>query len=123
MITVDTTREVRYLNADGAKKAARRTKRAEKRPERIEKARNIWQAGKDTGLLAGIENVLLGNRGAAGLDAGSPLPDPNAVYADPNAKTGGWSNMATWKKATIIIAGLAVAGGIAYMVVKSKKPA
>jgi hypothetical protein len=114
MIYVKTDNPVRYSNAIGD----RREQRKAKRPERIQKARNVWQVGKDTGLLGGIENLLLGNRGMA-QDLGAQLP-PSDVPLD-TPRVGGWKGLKTWQKVAIIGGALAVAGGITYYVIKSKK--
>lgn len=119
MIEVKTKHPIRYSNADGSKKQQRK----EKRSERVQKARNVWQVGKDTGILSGVENLLMGNRGSGNQTnfGDQNLGGDEYKGGDENLPKKGWKGLKTWQKVAIIGTALAVAGGITYYVVKSRQ--
>ncbi len=106
MISVETTRPV-YSGFGGKDLTPEQKKERQKR--RIEKAKQLYQAAKETGSLSAIENIAM--RAGAPL---APAADPNTggggqgTDGDPKGK--GWSNLSQGAKIGIIGGSLLVVG-------------
>jgi len=99
MIVVETKKPV-YSNAGGKTKEEKKASRQ----KFLEKSRNIYSKGKDTGLLAGVENLFLGagrNQAQGDQIAGNELPVDDKPAKEPMNPALKWG---------LIIGGVAVVG-------------
>lgn len=114
MIDVETTRPV-YSNAGGKTKEEKKANRQ----KFLEQSRGIYQKGKDSGILAGVENLFLGagkNQGEMTGDkfAGDKLPVDDKPAKEPMKPALKWG---------LIIGGVAVVGLAVYYFGFRKKSA
>ena len=115
MISVETARPV-YSNL-GGKDLTPEEKKARKEA-RLERARKIYQAAKETGTLSALENIAL--RSGAPI---TPATDPGAGGQGPGEdKSTGWSSLSQGAKIGIIGGGILVAG-LAVWYFGFRKPA
>lgn len=107
MITVETNKPV-FSNAKGKTLTAEEKKA--RRSEQYEGAKNIYQKGKESGLLSAIENLALnvGNKAQSGstLPMGTEFPPPPPPPDD--------NKMNPYLKWGLIIGGVALTGFAVY---------
>lgn len=106
MISVETTRPV-YSGFGGKDLTPEQKKERQKR--RVEKAKQLYQAAKETGSLTALENIA--------MRAGAPLAPPTDTNTggggqgtDGDAKGKGWSNLSNTTKIAIVGGSLLVVG-------------
>jgi hypothetical protein len=111
MISVETTNPV-YSNLGG--KTPEQKKDA--RGKAWEKTKTGYEKAKESGLLQGIENLVLkkGGSGTTDINANVTLPDPNATNEKkPMSKT---------LKIGLIVGGVAIVGFAVYWFAIRKSP-
>ena len=105
MISVETTRPV--YSAFGGKDLTPEQKK-ERQKRRIERAKQLYQAAKETGSLSALENIA--------MRAGAPLAPPTDTNTDGGGgnendpKGKGWSNLSNTTKIAIVGGSLLVVG-------------
>ena len=104
MIQVETARPV-YSNF-GSKNITPEEKKA-RQQSRIEKAKKLYQAAKETGSLSAIENIA--------MRAGAPIAPPTEGGAGQGApgsedKATGWANLSKEVKIAIVGGSIAIVG-------------
>ena len=102
MISVETQRPV-FSNAGGKTKEEKKARRQ----QFLEKSRNVYTKGKDTGILSGIENLFLG--AGKSQPSNDPLAGDQLPIGDDQSGKGK-QPMNPALKWGLIIGGVAVVG-------------
>jgi hypothetical protein len=81
MISVETTNPV-YSNLGGKTKEEKKQRRA----RFFDKAKNVYGKASDSGILAGVQNLILGGAGGSG-GGSNEIPPPPPADVKPPMKT------------------------------------